>query len=33
MSVGGVFAFFLLLGAGFGTAMALYFGMRAVKLI
>lgn len=33
MSVGGVIAYVLLLGAGFGAAMGLYFGLRAVKLI
>jgi hypothetical protein len=33
MSVGGIIAFFLLLGAAFATAIVLYFGMRAVKLI
>lgn len=33
MSVSGAIAFFIMLGAGFGAAMVLYFGMRAVKLI
>ncbi|HEY9889094.1 MAG TPA: cytochrome b6-f complex subunit PetL [Candidatus Obscuribacterales bacterium] len=33
MSVSGAIAFVVLLGAGFGTAMVLYFGLRAVKLI
>ncbi|NEQ43152.1 MAG: cytochrome b6-f complex subunit 6 [Leptolyngbya sp. SIOISBB] len=33
MSVGGAIAFIGLLGGGFATAMVLYFGLRAVKLI
>lgn len=33
MSIGGTIAFFILLGGGFATAMILYFGLRAVKLI
>lgn len=33
MSVEGAIAFIVLLGAGFATAMVLYFGLRAVKLI
>ncbi len=33
MSIGGAIAFFILLGAGVGTAMVLYFGLRTVKLI
>jgi hypothetical protein len=33
MSVSGAIAFVIMLGAGFATAMVLYFGMRAVKLI
>ncbi len=33
MSIGGAIAYVILLGAGFGTAMVLYFGLRAVKLI
>ncbi|MBE7386039.1 MAG: cytochrome B6-F complex subunit VI (PetL) [Leptolyngbya sp. SIO1E4] len=31
--MGGTVAYFIMLGAGFGAAMALYFGLRAVKLI
>lgn len=33
MSVSGAIAFAILFGAGVVTAMVLYFGMRAVKLI
>jgi hypothetical protein len=33
MSIGGAIAFVVMLGAGFGAAMVLYFGLRAVKLI
>jgi|GEM_PF-2246799 len=33
MSVQGAIAFIVLLGGGFATAMVLYFGLRAVKLI
>lgn len=33
MSVAGAVAYITLLGAGFGVAMVLYFGLRAVKLI
>ena len=33
MSVAGAVAFFIMLAAGFGAAMVLYFGLRAVKLI
>ena len=33
MSHGGAIAFFIMLGGGFATAMVLYFGLRAVKLI
>jgi len=33
MSVEGTIAFSVLLGAAFVTAMVLYFGLRAVKLI
>jgi hypothetical protein len=31
--MGGVIAYFLLLGGAFGMAVALLFGLRAVKLI
>jgi hypothetical protein len=33
MSISGVIAYFVILGAFFTTAMVLYFGLRAVKLI
>jgi hypothetical protein len=33
MSVGGAIAFIVMLGAMFGTAMVLYFGLRTAKLI
>ncbi|WP_204141838.1 cytochrome b6-f complex subunit PetL [Halomicronema sp. CCY15110] len=33
MDVGAAIAFIALLGGGFATAMVLYFGMKAVKLI
>ncbi|MEL6333424.1 MAG: cytochrome b6-f complex subunit PetL [Cyanobacteria bacterium J06626_26] len=33
MSIGGAIAYFVMLGVGFGAAMVLYFGLRAVKLI
>lgn len=33
MSITGAVAYLVLLGGGFGTAMILYFGLRAVKLI
>jgi len=33
MSIEGAIAYCVLLGAGFVTAMVLYFGLRAVKLI
>jgi hypothetical protein len=29
----GAIAYFVLLGTAFGTAMGLYFGLRAIKLI
>jgi hypothetical protein len=32
-SMGGAITYLILLGAAFGTAMALYFGFRAIKLI
>jgi hypothetical protein len=31
--MGGVVAYVVILGAAFATAMALYFGFRAIKLI
>ncbi|MGF1522359.1 MAG: cytochrome b6-f complex subunit PetL [Leptolyngbyaceae cyanobacterium] len=31
--MGGAIAYIVMLGAGFGAAMVLYFGLRAVKLI
>ncbi|MDB9525797.1 cytochrome b6-f complex subunit PetL [Oscillatoria sp. CS-180] len=33
MSVGGAISFVVMLGGGIATAMVLYFGLRAVKLI
>ncbi|MBF2034965.1 MAG: cytochrome b6-f complex subunit 6 [Leptolyngbyaceae cyanobacterium T60_A2020_046] len=33
MSVAGAFSYIVLLGAAFGAAMVLYFGLRAIKLI
>ena len=33
MSIDAAIAFVILLGGGFATAMVLYFGLRAVKLI
>lgn len=33
ISVEGAIAFVVMLGGGFATAMVLYFGLRAVKLI
>lgn len=33
MNVAGAIVYLILLGAGFGAAMVLYFGLRAVKLI
>ncbi|MGD1940931.1 MAG: cytochrome b6-f complex subunit PetL [Leptolyngbyaceae cyanobacterium] len=33
MSIGGAIAFVIMLGGGFATAMVLYFGLRAIKLI
>ncbi|MCU0523737.1 MAG: cytochrome b6-f complex subunit 6 [Elainella sp. Prado103] len=31
--MGGAIVYFVLVGGAFGTAMALYFGLRAAKLI
>ncbi|MBE9124606.1 MULTISPECIES: cytochrome b6-f complex subunit PetL [unclassified Coleofasciculus] len=33
MSVSGIIAYFLILGAASAVALALFFGLRAVKLI
>lgn len=33
MTIDGAIAYFVLLGAAFGTALVLFFGLRAVKLI
>lgn len=33
MSVSGAITYFVLLGGAFATAMGLYFGLKAVKLI